>query len=104
MGTLFWKPVVRTSFDDFVRWAKEGELRLIGTSAHGQVDYHEIKRDHSPWVLLLGSEQKGLAEEQMTACDIVVSVPMKGKVSSLNLSVAAGILLYALQNDWGMKS
>ena len=96
MGTLFWKPVVKASFDEFAHWAEWKNIRIIGSTAHGQMDYREIKLEDSPWILLLGSEQKGLAEEQMAACDIVVTVPMKGKVSSLNLSVAAGILLYAL--------
>jgi tRNA G18 (ribose-2'-O)-methylase SpoU len=44
----------------------------------------------------LGSEQKGLSPEQMALCDLSVSLPMRGKVSSLNLAVAAGILLYSL--------
>jgi tRNA G18 (ribose-2'-O)-methylase SpoU len=47
-------------------------------------------------MLVLGSEQKGLSSEQIAACDLTVSLPMRGKVSSLNLAVAAGILLYAL--------
>ena len=47
-------------------------------------------------ILLMGSEQKGLSEEQIAACDVAVSMPMRGKVSSLNLAVAAGILLYTL--------
>jgi 23S rRNA (guanosine2251-2'-O)-methyltransferase len=42
----------------------------------------------------LGNEQKGLSREQMDACDVTVSLPMQGRVSSLNLSVAAGVLLY----------
>jgi tRNA G18 (ribose-2'-O)-methylase SpoU len=42
----------------------------------------------------LGNEQKGLSTAQTTACDVVVSLPMKGRVSSLNLAVAAGVLLY----------
>jgi 23S rRNA (guanosine2251-2'-O)-methyltransferase len=45
-------------------------------------------------VLVLGNEQKGLSREQMDACDLTVSLPMQGRVSSLNLSVAAGVLLY----------
>jgi tRNA G18 (ribose-2'-O)-methylase SpoU len=69
---------------------------LVGTSAHAQLGYHEINPGDSPWVLLLGNEQKGLSDEQIGACDLTVSMPMRGKVSSLNLSVAAGILLYAL--------
>jgi len=96
MGTIFWKPVVQANFDEFKRWSKGKGMQLIGTSAHGQVDYQEIKLDNSPWILVLGSEQKGLSPEQVAACDVTVSLPMRGKVNSLNLSVAAGILLYAL--------
>ena len=97
MGTLFWKPVVRANFNDFEHWTKGKGIRLIGTSAHGQLDYGEADPKDSPWMLVLGSEQKGLSAEQLAACDITVSLPMRGKVSSLNLSVAAGILLYALK-------
>jgi len=97
MGALFWKPVVRTSFSDFVQWSKENKLHLIGTSAHGQNDFWDVKPEGFPWALLLGSEQKGLSVEQIAACDLIVSLPMQGRVSSLNLSVAAGILLYAFQ-------
>ena len=96
MGTLFWKPVVQGGFDTFVKWAGEKGIQLIGTSAQARLDYHELETGPSPWVLLLGSEQKGLSPAQMEACDLTVSMPMRGKVSSLNLSVAAGVLLYAL--------
>ena len=95
MGTLFWKPVVHAAFDDFVPWAKAGNIQLIGTSAHADVDYHTLV-PRTPWVLVLGNEQKGLSPEQVKTCDVTVSLPMRGRVSSLNLSVAAGVLLYAL--------
>lgn len=95
MGTLFWKPVVHAAFDDFVPWAKAGNIQLIGTSAHADVDYHTLM-PRTPWVLVLGNEQKGLSPEQVKTCDVTVSLPMRGRVSSLNLSVAAGVLLYAL--------
>jgi RNA methyltransferase, TrmH family len=93
MGTIFWKPVVQTSFDEFVKWSRKGSYQLIGTSARGDVDYQTLV-PKTPWILVLGNEQKGLAAEQTKACDVVVSLPMKGKVSSLNLAVAAGVLLY----------
>jgi TrmH family RNA methyltransferase len=96
MGTLFWKPIVQAGFNEFVNWAKTEKTQIVGTSAHAQMDYREIATGNSPWILLLGSEQKGLSEEQLAACDVTVSMPMRGKVSSLNLAVAAGILLYAL--------
>jgi TrmH family RNA methyltransferase len=93
MGAMFWKPVAQTSFDDFIRWARAGKYQLIGTSAHGDVEYHTLI-PQTPWVLVLGSEQKGLSPDQTKACDVTVSLPMKGRASSLNLSVAAGVLLY----------
>ena len=93
MGTMFWKPIVQTSFDQFVQWARGGNCQLIGTSAHGDVEYHTLV-PAIPWVLVLGNEQKGLSSEQTKACDVTISLPMKGRVSSLNLSVAAGIFLY----------
>jgi RNA methyltransferase, TrmH family len=93
MGTIFWKPVIQTSFNEFVRWAGHGEFQLLGTSAHGDVDYQTLV-PRLPWILMLGNEQKGLSTEQISVCDVAISLPMKGRVSSLNLAVAAGILLY----------
>jgi TrmH family RNA methyltransferase len=97
MGTMFWKPIVQASFNDFVKWARDRKLQLIGTSAHGDVDYHSLV-PQTPWVLVLGNEQKGLTPDQIKACDLTISLPMKGRVSSLNLSVAAGVLLYQFAN------
>ncbi len=93
MGTIFWKPIIEASFDEFVDWAREENYQLIGTSAHGDVNYQTLV-PKIPWILLLGNEQKGLSAAQARVCDVVVSLPMKGRVSSLNLAVAAGVLLY----------
>lgn len=93
MGTIFWKPIVQSSFGEFISWARAGNYQLIGTSARGDVEYQTFVPDLR-WVLVLGNEQKGLSTEQMKACDVTVSLPMRGRVSSLNLAVAAGVLLY----------
>jgi len=98
MGSLFWKPVVQASFDDFIAWARNGHRQLIGTSAHGDVEYHTLV-PRPPWILVLGNEQKGLLQEQASACDVTVALPMRGRVSSLNLAVAAGVLLYQFGMD-----
>ncbi|HET9589593.1 MAG TPA: RNA methyltransferase [Anaerolineales bacterium] len=101
MGTLFWKPVIQTSFGEFIRWSRSGEYQLIGTSAHGDVEYH-IFVPRLPWILVLGREQKGLSTEQMNDCDVTVSLPMKGRASSLNLAVAAGVLLFQYSQHIGV--
>lgn len=95
MGTMFWKPVVQTSFENFVVWTRSHSMQLVGTSSHADMDYH-ILAPHEPWVLVMGNEQKGLTLEQTSACDVTISLPMRGRVSSLNLAVATGILLYIL--------
>ena len=93
MGTIFWKPIVQTSFDEFIEWSRRGGYQRIATSAHAKQNYQELK-PNAPWILVLGSEQKGLSMEQIKACDVSVSLPMRGRASSLNLAVATGILLY----------
>jgi TrmH family RNA methyltransferase len=98
MGTLFWKPFFSATFPEFVAWAKKGGFRLIGTSAHATADYRQMRLDARPTVLLLGSEQKGLLPEQLATCDDLISLPMRGRATSLNLAVAAGVFLYALTN------
>lgn len=101
MGALFWKPVVRTTFVEFDAWRRECGYSLIGSSAHGELDF-AVCQPTKPWILLCGSEQKGLTEEHARACTAMVSLPMQGHASSLNLAVAASVLLYAFssKNDW----
>lgn len=96
MGAIFSKPVVSASFDEFLAWARAGKFQLIGTSAHADAGYRTFTPT-TPWILVLGSEQKGLSPEQMQACDVTVSLPMQGRVSSLNLAVAASVLMYSLK-------
>jgi len=96
MGTLFWKPVIQVSFELFVQWKQKNGYQLVGSSAHSGSDYRQFQWGNRPVILLLGNEQKGLSAEQFAACDEVVSMPMTGRVSSLNLAVAAGVLLYRM--------
>ncbi len=98
MGALFWKPVVQCGFVEFAAWARERGMHLVGTSARGSVDYRALSSMDAPAALVLGSEQKGLSPNQIAACDVLVRLPMRGRATSLNLAVAAGVLLYALMD------
>ncbi len=97
MGAIFWYPVVQASFADFAAWASHHHYMVIGTSARGSLDYRLISSLSLPLVLLLGSERQGLSPEQVACCQHFISLPMSGRVTSLNLAVAAGIMLYAIQ-------
>jgi TrmH family RNA methyltransferase len=95
MGAHFWKPIIETSFSEFVAWARQQDVSIYGSSAHAKLDYRKAEYK-LPGVLLLGSEREGLTEEQQAACEQVVSLPMRGRVTSLNLAVAAGVWMYAV--------
>jgi TrmH family RNA methyltransferase len=96
MGTLFWHPVARASFDEFITWARACGYVLYGTSAHAPCHYRQVIRYQQPCILVLGSEREGLSQQQAAACDQLLSLPMLGRAGSLNLAVAAGVLLYAM--------
>lgn len=103
MGAIFWHPVVMTSFEAFAGWSDKHDYHVYGTSAHGVQDYREV-RYQTPLIVLLGSEREGLSQQQAAVCEKVVELPMRGKVTSLNLSVATGILLYEVLNSFtGME-
>lgn len=71
---------------------KELNYWIIGTDANG-TNYTDI--DYNGKVaLVIGSEGNGLKEIVRRSCDVIASIPLKGKVNSLNASVAAGIMIY----------
>jgi TrmH family RNA methyltransferase len=96
MGTLFWHPVVQASFEQFARWAQEHAYHVYGTSAHGSKDYQEVEAYERPRILLMGSEREGLTPAQTAYCEKLVRLPMLGRASSLNLAVAAGVMMYKM--------
>lgn len=53
---------------------------------------------HKPTILLLGEEVGGLTKEILDQCDAIIEIPMRGKKESLNVSVAAGVVLYRLMD------
>jgi TrmH family RNA methyltransferase len=96
MGTLFWHPVVAAEFADFASWAARLGYTIYGTSAHAAQDYRQVEHYNSPRILLMGSERQGLTQEQSAICHALLSLPMKGHATSLNLAVATGVMLYAM--------
>ncbi len=97
MGAIFSQRVVRTSLESLIHWQNKTDLPMVGASDTATVDYRDAS--YAPPILLcLGSEQHGLSEAHLAACDQVVRIPMVGRADSLNLAVAAGVLLYDVFN------
>lgn len=76
-----------------LEWLKQQGLWVVGAAGEA-ADVWSAADFRRPTVLVLGGEGKGLRELTRRTCDQLVSVPMRGAVSSLNVSVATGILLF----------
>lgn len=72
--------------------AKESGLWVLGTSEHAETDYTDVPRDRR-WLLVVGNEEKGMRRLTTERCDVLCGITPKSSVSSLNVSVAAGILI-----------
>ena len=95
MGSLFSVPVVHVpAVVDLLAWARATRLTVVTTSARARSVLDDVVLA-LPAVVLLGNEGAGLAPDVLAAGDIDVRIPMTGSASSLNLAVAAGIILYA---------
>jgi 23S rRNA (guanosine2251-2'-O)-methyltransferase len=76
-----------------LQWLKKQGAWLVGAVGEASLGYSSVDLS-VPTVLLVGGEEQGLRKLTREACDYLVSIPMRGKVSSLNVSVATGILLF----------
>ena len=76
-----------------VGWMQEYGIQIVGTSDAAEQSVYECDLG-GPMALIMGREEKGLRKSIIERCDQLVSLPMTGVVSSLNVSVATGICLY----------
>lgn len=72
--------------------AKEAGLWALGTSEHAKQSVTKLKLDRN-WLIILGNEEKGMRRLVQETCDDLCTIPSQGKVDSLNVSVAAGIVI-----------
>lgn len=80
---------------------KNNNVWVIGVDPSGQISYSEV--DFTlPAAIVIGSEGRGLSELVKKRCDFLVSIPMRGKITSLNASIAAALVMYEAfrQRGW----
>ncbi len=97
MGAVFTQQVARASWGDFLVWlrAKDEEKRgqLVAASLRDAVPYRGAAYQ-APCFVLVGNESQGLPQGYEDACDLRVTMPMRGRADSLNAAVAAAVLAY----------
>ena len=94
-GALEHLPVVRvTNINRALESLKQMGYWIYGLDERGTELYNRESNGPAPTVLVFGAEGHGLHEQVRKKCDVLVRIPMAGEIASLNVSVAAGIVLF----------
>jgi 23S rRNA (guanosine2251-2'-O)-methyltransferase len=98
-GALEYMPVARvTNVTRLLEQLKQRQFWIYGLDERGTEPYDRVEYTE-PAAIVLGSEGRGLHDNVKKHCDFLINIPMAGAVSSLNVSVAAGVVLF----DWKRK-
>ena len=91
-----------TNLARVLRWLKEQNIWLVGTAGEATETIYQLDLN-MPLAIVMGSEGSGLRHLTRQQCDFLVKIPMVGQVESLNVSVAAGVLLYEVFRQKSFK-
>ncbi len=93
VGTLFTNAIAVAENEESYRWAKQRGLQVVAATPHAELSYTEVDFTQ-PSVILLGTEQYGLSKFWLDRADVAASLPMKGAADSLNVAMAATVMMY----------
>jgi RNA methyltransferase, TrmH family len=96
MGSVFHVPVARMNLERGIALAGEWQGDVVGTGLGAEIDFRATAY-REPTLLIMGSEGPGLSAELAAACTRLVKIPMVGRLDSLNLAVATGLMLYEIR-------
>lgn len=93
-GGLFYVPVCRErDLVSAVRFLKDSGVKVVAASEKAAVGYTQVDLT-VPVAIVMGSEDVGISDDVLRLCDELVAIPMAGNIGSLNVSVAAGVMMY----------
>lgn len=102
MGSIFHLRLVRATLGELAGWAERKGAHLVATSPRARRPYTDLPPD-GPLVLLLGDEREGLSPTAFARSSVAVRLPILGHGNSLNVGVAAGVLLYETLRQRGAR-
>ncbi|PKP32978.1 MAG: 23S rRNA (guanosine(2251)-2'-O)-methyltransferase RlmB [Bacteroidetes bacterium HGW-Bacteroidetes-16] len=95
-GAIYTLPICRSeNLKDSIEYLKNSGLKILAATEKGEEVYYNEKLT-GPVALIMGSEGEGISPEYLKRSDLLVRIPMAGTIDSLNVSVAAGVLLYEI--------
>ena len=97
-GSVFRVPLARAKLSQSLGWMKDHGLRLVGTASHKGTPLDQAKMA-GPLAIFVGSEGSGLPRDLIKEMNDVVAIPQVPEVESLNVGVAASIVLYEVMRQ-----
>ena len=95
-GALHTLPVCRVeNLRNGLQFLKDSGLQLVAATEHSTIDYTQADF-RQPVAIVMGAEDVGISEDILEMCDTRVRIPMSGTIESLNVSVAAGVMIYEM--------
>lgn len=99
MGSVFHIPVLQVdSLTEYAKDLKNKKVKIIGTSLEGE-DLWQRQPIEPPFGIVMGNESQGMSHEMAQLCDVLLKIPILGNAESLNVSTAAGIILYDILRE-----
>jgi TrmH family RNA methyltransferase len=95
MGGIFALPLFRASHEQVLAWATAHSVQLVGLSPDGAELWSDAALAERVAVAI-GEERQGLSDSSKRLCHTAVRLPMSGRADSLNVSIAAGVMMYEL--------
>ncbi|MBU0721905.1 RNA methyltransferase [Patescibacteria group bacterium] len=92
-GTVFTVPAILSSIDETVSFCKNNKIKILATTPEAKVEYSRTDYKQG-CAIVMGAEDKGLSEEWLAVADEKIKINMRGQIDSLNVSVAAAIILF----------
>ena len=93
-GALLHIPVCRErDMTQALKYLKDSGCKVIGATEKGTTEYSEADCT-VPIAIVMGSEDTGMSRDVIKLCDELVAIPIEGNIGSLNVSVAAGVMMY----------
>ena len=96
-GSHFHIPIWKLDREELLERATQSHLAVLATTlSEASIDYRQLPQTDQ-FILVMGNEGNGISQEMAKQADHLVHIPMPGRAESLNVAVAAGILMFSLR-------
>ncbi|XMD35224.1 MAG: TrmH family RNA methyltransferase [Candidatus Karelsulcia muelleri] len=100
LGAVFTNNITIDNYENIILWLKTKKIKIISTSVKKNIknikNIYNLKLENKSLAIVIGAESKGLSENWFKSSNIIINIPMKGKIDSLNVSTSTAIILFEI--------